>query len=245
MVARTDAPIMGRPYQVRGGTTRPGAPPASRHLDRPYHRGMSPRSAAAVSARAFRAILVVALFAALAGCAGASFDPSGPCTVDGRAPGSYPELEAVVRTTFRGEAPDRLDSGRNCTPQALATLVAHGVSAMRFAGATWDLGSSSGVTLAVFEAPALEPAWLAEFYEVGARAGRNVESVETKTVAIPDGRPGTRIDALNGESYQSVVVWSDGEHVRVALIASFIREVETKEAHDAVVDEALGAAIAP
>jgi hypothetical protein len=203
------------------------------------------RSPAVVRARALRAILVTTLVSALAGCGGSSFDPSGPCTADGRAAGSYPELEAVVRTTFRGEAPDRLDSGRNCTPQALATLVAHGVTAVRFAGATWDLGSSSGITLAAFEAPNLEAAWLAEFYEVGARTGRNVETVETRTVAIPDGRPGTRIDALNGESFQSVVVWSDGEHVRVALIASFIREVETKQAHDAVVDEALGAAVAP
>ena len=201
------------------------------------------RSAARFVSRAIGLVLVVVMLTGLAGCTGANFDPSGPCSTDGRALGAYPELEANVPTTFRGRAPDRLDSGRNCTPRALATLVAHGVTALQFAGATWDLGSSSGVTVAVFEAPELDAAWMAEFYEVGARAAKNTAAVEMRTVAIPDGRQGSRIDALNRESYQSVVVWSDGEHVRVALIASFIREVETKAAHDAVVDEALGAAI--
>ncbi len=115
---------------------------------------------------------------------------------------------------------------------------------VRFAGANWDLGSNSGVTLAVFEAPRLEAAWVAEFYEVGARAARRTESVEVGSVAIPDGSSGSRIDALNGESYQSVIVWPDGDRVRVALVASFIRAVETREAHDAIVDEALAAAMA-
>ncbi len=204
---------------------------------------MPPRSTAFFVARAIGLILVVAILGGLAGCAGPNFDPSGPCITDGRAPGAYPELEADVPTSFRGRAPDQLDSGRTCTPNALGTLVSHGVTALRFAGATWDLGSSSGVTVAVFEAPDLDAAWVAEFYETGARAAKNTAAVESRAVAIPDGRAGSRIDALNRESYQSVVVWSDGEHVRVALIASFIREVETKEAHDAVVDEALAAAI--
>lgn len=205
---------------------------------------MSPGFAAGFRARAARAILSTLLVAVVVGCAGATFDPSGPCTTDGRSAGAYPALEAIVQTTFRGRAPDRLDSGRNCTPDALATLGGHGVTELRFAGATWDLGSNSGVTLAVFEAPNLDAAWVAEFYETGARAGKNTESVEATTIAIPDGRKGSRIDVLNGESYQSVVVWSDSEHVRVALIASFTRQVETKEAHNAVVDEALAAAIA-
>jgi len=194
-----------------------------------------------------RAVLVsVAAVMALAAsaCSGTGFDPSGPCTTDGRAAGAYPQLEATVPATFRGRGPDRLDSGRNCTPQALATLVAHGVTELRFAGGTWDLGSSSGVTLAVFDATGLDPSWLAEFYEVGAKTAKNTQEVESRAVTIPNGSPGTRIDALNGESYQSVIVWSDGDRVRVALIASFIRETQTKVAHDAVVTEALQAAMA-
>lgn len=195
--------------------------------------------------RAGGAIAAAALLAGLAaGCAAGQFEPSGPCRTDGRTPGAYPQLEAIVPPTFRGRAPDRLDSGRNCTPRALATLIAHGVSELRFAGGTWDLGSSSGLTLAVFEAPGLDASWLAEFYEVGARSARKTESVEVRNMAMPNGVPGSRIDALNGESYQSVIVWPDGDRVRVALIASFIREVETKAAHDAVVTEALAAAMA-
>lgn len=206
---------------------------------------MPPRFATIVRARARAATVVVILCAGLAaGCGGAGFDPSGPCSTDGRAAGAYPKLEAIVPTTFRGRAPDRLDSGRSCTPPELATLVAHGVTELRFAGATWDLGSSSGVTLAVFEASSLDPAWVEEFYETGARTARNTESVDISTILIPDGSTGSRIDALNGESYQSVIVWPDGDRVRVALIASFIREIETKEAHDAVVTEALAAAVA-
>ncbi len=235
---------MGRPYQVRGGTGRRdalrGVPPGS-----PVSSPSCPLDFAAFThARPLRAIVLVVLLASLAGCTAAGFDPSGPCTSDGRAAGAYPELEAVVRATFRDRAPDQLDSGRNCTPQALGTLATHGVTALRFAGATWDLGSSSGVTLAALEAPNLEASWVEEFYEAGARNAKESVSVEVRTVSIPDGRPGSRIDTLNGESYQSVIVWSDGEHVRVALIASFIRQVETRDAHDAVVDEALAASIA-
>jgi hypothetical protein len=203
---------------------------------------MSPRFAALVPARAPRLLIIAALIAGLVGCVGAGFDPSGPCATDGRVPGAYPDLEAVVQASFRGRAADRLDSGRNCTPKALATLVTHGVSELRFAGANWDLGSSSGLTLAIFEAPRLDAAWVAEFYEAGARTAKRTESVEVRSVAIPDGSLGSRIDALNGESYQSVIVWPDGNRVRVALIASFIRAVETKAEHDAVVDEALAAA---
>jgi hypothetical protein len=205
---------------------------------------MSPGIGRSFRARALAAMVLVGLVACLAGCASGSFDPSSPCTTDGRQAGAYPALEAIATGTFRGRAPDRLDSGRNCTPQALATLVAHGVTELRFAGATWELGADSGLTLAAFEAPTLEAAWVAEFFEAGARTARNTDLVEVRTVAIPDGRPGKRIDALNGESFQSVVVWSDGEVVRVALVASFIRETETRQAHDAVVDEALAAAIA-
>ena len=205
---------------------------------------MPHRSALPAGARAVGTILVIVLLAGLvAACAAARFEPSGPCGADGRAPGAYPGLEAALPTTFRGRAPDKVDSGRNCTPRALATLVAHGVSELRFAGATWDLGSSSGLTLAVFEAPGLEAGWVSEFYEVGARTAKKTESVEVKPVALAGGRSGTRIDALNGESYQTVVVWPDGGLVRVALVANFIREIQTKERHDAVVTEALMAAM--
>ena len=52
-----------------------------------------------------------------------------------------------------------------------------------------------------------------------------------------------RVDALNGESFQTVFIWPDGERVRIVLVGSAIREIQTKAAHDAVVLNALIAAI--
>ena len=178
---------------------------------------------------------------ALTGCGSRPFDSSGACTEDGRAPGAYPALEAILPATFDGRGPDSLDSGRNCR-DSLGTLASHGVEEVRFAGAIWDLGSGGGVTQAVLEAADLQPAWVTEFYETGARAGRRVEEVTLSRVAVGE-RDGTRIDALNGESYQTVVIVPDlANRVRIVIVANAIREIATREAHDAVVGRALDAA---
>ncbi|MFL5726329.1 MAG: hypothetical protein ACJ77F_08315 [Chloroflexota bacterium] len=206
---------------------------------------MPPGSHALGRARAAVAVVVCGGLAALVlGCAGASFDPSGPCTSDGRRAGAYPDLEALVPHEFREATATAVDSGRNCTAASLGSLASHGVRELRFAGATWATGPNGGVTIAVFDAPGLEAEWVAEFYEQGARAGRDTESVESRQISIPDGRA-YRVDALNGESYQTVVDWQDGERVRVVLVASFIREVQSKADHEAVVDEAMAAAEVP
>jgi hypothetical protein len=189
------------------------------------------------------AALLVVLGFAVAGCA-SSFDPTGPCSTDGSVPGAYPELEAAVPTTFRSAAPAELDSGRACTTDGLGTLAGHGVKEIRFAGGTWTTGTDSGLSLAIFTTPdgsALEPAWLAEFYETGARAGKNVTSVEASDYPVTDAVQGRRIDVLNGESYQSIVVWGRNGQVAVALVADFIREIQTKDAHDVVVRAAVDA----
>jgi hypothetical protein len=193
---------------------------------------------------AARILALIVLLAVLAACGARPFEPTGPCTADGRAPGAYPSLEALLPTAFRDRPPDRIDSGRNCSATSLGALAANGVAELRFAGATWDLGSSSGVTLAVFEADELRAEWVARFYEAGARAGKQIETVEVRSVVLPGDRQASRIDTLNGESYQSILVWPEGERVRVALIASFVREVDTKAAHEAVVTDALAAALA-
>ncbi len=222
----------------------PAGPSAGSSAAGPYHHDVPPRFAARFRVRAVFAIAFLVVLGALAsGCAGATFDPSGPCNSDGQAAGAYPDLEALVPRSFQGRAPDRVDSGRNCTTGALATLALHNVTELRFAGAIWDLGSSSGVTLAVFEAPGLEASWMAEFFEAGARSARRVESVDAGPMQLSDGTAATRIDALNGESYQTVVVWPDGGRVRVALVASFIREIGTKDAHDVLVGEATAASL--
>lgn len=208
----------------------------------PFLDGRPRPSPGALRALAPSLLAVAVAVLAVAGCGGGSFDPAGPCTTDGRAAGAYPDLEALVPTSFDGRPPDRLDSGRNCSAAALGTLADAGIHELRFAGAIWDLGSNSGVTMAVLEADGLDLAVAAEFYETGARSGRNVDSVETSTIPV-GAVDGTRIDALNGESFQTlIVVPAEPNRVRVVIVASFIREVDTREAHDSVVTDAIAAA---
>jgi hypothetical protein len=193
------------------------------------------------------------LVAMLVGACSTTFDPTAPCTADGSgdgaARGTFPELEAAVPTTFRGGPPSALDSGRTCSTAGLSTLAGHGITELRFAGATWETGKDSGVSLATFatgSGPTLTPAWLAEFYETGARSGKNVQKVETTDYSIGGDIAGKRVDVLNGESYQTVIVWSRDNRVAAALIGNFIRDIQTREAHEKVVGEAVDAfAISP
>ncbi|TMC65552.1 MAG: hypothetical protein E6J17_01985 [Chloroflexi bacterium] len=198
-----------------------------------------------VATRGSRLVLPLAFgFAyAVAGCASASapFDPSSACTTDGHFSRAYPELEALVPGSLGGRAPDRLDSGRSCTDTALATLKQHGVDELRFAGGLWEQGSTSGTTLVVFESPMpLDAAWLAEFYEAGARAAKNTAAIEARPLSVA-GTAGYRLDTLNDDSYQTVVVWPRKGHVVAALVASGVREVGSRAAHEARVTGALGA----
>jgi hypothetical protein len=192
-----------------------------------------------------RLVLPVALGLVIvaAGCtsAAASFDPSSACTTDGHFSRAYPELEALVPASLGGRAPDRLDSGRSCTEASLATLKQHAVDELRFAGGLWEQGSNSGTTLVVFEAGRpLDAAWLAEFYETGARAAKNTDAIESRPVSVA-GTAGYRLDTLNDDSYQTVIVWPRKGHVVAALVASAVREVGTRAAHEARVTDALGA----
>jgi hypothetical protein len=168
------------------------------------------------------AVLAAALVVAAcsSGQPAPSFDPSGACTVDGRLPGAYPDLEARVPVALDGRAPAKLDSGRNCTPANLATLANHGLGEVRFAGASWSDGGARGRTLAVFSAPGLEPEWIAEWYLATAERGRRTEDIETFPVTV-DGRPGTRIQLVNDDRHQVVVVWPSGDGaVTQVVIAS-------------------------
>jgi hypothetical protein len=192
------------------------------------------------------AVLVVATVAALAGCvgrAGGSFDPAGPCAEDGQRPGAYPELEALIPTTFDGVPPDRLDSGRNCSATNLGSLNAHGIDELRFAGGLWETGARSGVTIAAFQAPGLTMERLAEFYETGARGARKTENISVGDYAVGSVE-GRRLDTLNDESFQTILVLAAESSglVPAVLVASDIREIGTREAHDAVVERAAAAA---
>jgi hypothetical protein len=186
--------------------------------------------------------LVVVLTLVLVGCGGTAFDPTGACTADGSTPGAYPDLEAAIPKLYKDAKPSNLDSGRACSASGLGTLAGHGVKELRFAGGTWSTGTDSGLSLAVFTSPdgsALNPAWLIEFFEAGARTAKNVTSVDTTEYAVTTAITGKRIDVLNGESYQSIVVWEKDGRIAVALVGDFIREIQTKEAHDLIVRRAV------
>lgn len=213
--------------QAHRRTARKIAAPAIRggfpYADRVIPRLRQAHPRARSLALATTAVLLLAAGLVAVGCAtapAATFDPAGPCLTDGKTPGAYPELEALLPSSLDGEPPTTVDSGRNCTPKNLGSLAAHGVSEVRFAGAIWDLGGSQGVTTAVFAAPGLEAEWMAEFYETSAETGRKTEDIETSAVTIA-GRPGQRMDLRNGESLQSVVVWPSAidDTVHVVLAA--------------------------
>ncbi len=172
-------------------------------------------------ARAIRLLVVLAAAVALAGCsAGAapSFDPTGACTGDGSAAGAYPELEALIPTMYHDTAPEKLDSGRNCTPVNLGSLAAAGIDEIRFAGGTWTFGEPA-VVLAVFTAPGLTADLLADYYaNSAAQAGRtDIIGQSSPTIA---GRQGRRLDTKTGEREQSVLVWPSADADRVNVIVT-------------------------
>ena len=153
--------------------------------------------------------IALAAALALAGCGAAtaaSFDPSGPCSSDGRASGAYPDLEALVPASYRGAPPDRLDSGRNCTAANLGALASAGISEVRFAGGTWTFGAERALVMAVFRTKGLTADSLDAFYTQSAHEAARTEIVGRSAPTI-DGRPGRRLDTKTGERLQTVVVW--------------------------------------
>jgi hypothetical protein len=210
MVGRTDAPLVGHPYQVRPRTS---PPPAAADGWLSYSVAMSPRPIVTIL---FAAVLVLG---ACAPAAAVSFDPTGPCTADGAAPGAYPELEALVPTSYEGRGPDRLDSGRNCTAENLGTLAGLGISELRFAGGTWDFGGNRAAALVVFEAPGLTAEAVADFYEKSAAAANRTQVIGRSTPSLA-GRTGHRLDTMTGDRQQTVVVWPAGAKDRVDVVLS-------------------------
>jgi hypothetical protein len=181
--------------------------------------------------------LALALLVVLAGCNGgavlASFDPNGPCTTDGRYPGAYPDLEALIPTLYMSTAPKTLDSGRNCTAANLGTLASKGVTALRFAGGTWTFGGERAAVLAIFTARGLDAAALAAFYAGSAQAAART-TVTGQTSPTVAGRPGYRLDTETGERTQTVVVWPARE-------TAVVNVVITDDLPDARIQDAIDA----
>lgn len=175
-------------------------------------------------------------------------NPLGPCGDDARTAGGYPELEALLPVgLFPGlTPPNRVDSGRSCSDVALGTLKAHGVTELRFAGATWNDGDNDGGTVvAVFATPnwvpLLEEAWVEEFYEAGARAGKKTDNIETSRPTYEGAGEVFRIDTLNDLSLQSIVVWQTAGLMHVVIVATDVTPLADRATHDQRVEIAVAA----
>jgi hypothetical protein len=167
-----------------------------------------------------RMAVLAAVVAVVAGCAGAaapSFDPTGPCSGDGSAPGAYPELEARVPSTFEERGPDRLDSGRNCSAENLGMLADEGIEEIRFAGGTWEFGSDIAAVLAVFAADGLTVDAMADWWESTARDSARTQILGSTDVEAA-GHEVHRLDTKTGERLQSVLVWEGGEPGQVNVV---------------------------
>jgi hypothetical protein len=172
--------------------------------------------------RLISAVMGLALAAILAACAGGatpSFDPTGPCSGDGSAPGAYPDLEALVPTSYEDRAPNRLDSGRNCSDENLGTLADEGIDEIRFAGGTWEFGSDIAAVLAVFDADGLTVDAMADWWESTARDSSRTEILGVTDVDVA-GREVHRLDTKTGERLQSVLVWKGAEPGQVNVVLS-------------------------
>jgi hypothetical protein len=163
----------------------------------------------------------------------ASFDPTGPCTTDGKAAGAYPDLEALVPTRYRGAPPDTLDSGRNCTVTNLGSLSQLGITEVRYAGGTWLFGAERAVVLAVFQTHGLNAEALAAFYFQSANAATRTKVVDQSAATIA-GRPGRRLDTTTGQRTQTVVTWPGAEpDVVNVVISNDLPDARIQDAIDA------------
>jgi len=171
-------------------------------------------------------VLLLGVAAVVAACgpeeASASFDPAIPCNGAARQQmqGAYPALEARVPLEIEGRPAASRDSGRFCAAETLGSVYEAGVTEVRFGGGIWEVGERGGIQLGAFEGDGLTPALLAEEYRQAADRSRRTEAVRATTLEI-DGRPAWRIDVVNGNSRQAIVVWgsADGAVVQVVVAA--------------------------
>lgn len=230
-VGRIHAPVFGPPR------IEP-QPPSARTPSRGYARAMA-RFAS------LRWLLPVVVSIAACSVTAPSFDPAAPCLRDDRGSALYPELEAQIPAEFQGRPADRVDSGRNCTARSLGLLLQRGVPTIEFAGGLWETGGRSGVTIALFRADGLQARDVFDFYKAGALAAPKTDATTEGSLLVA-GTNLPRLDTLNDESFQTVIVATGRSPglVRIVLVASAIRDVVTREAHEAMVDAAVSAALA-
>jgi hypothetical protein len=173
--------------------------------------------------------LILSVVAAACGSsASASIDPSAPCGgVDvQRAVGVYPDLESRLPATLAGREPSIRDSGRYCSRKTLGPLIAAGHDEVRFAGATFPTSGEAGLSLVVYAAPGLTADEMASAFRAGAASGRRVQVV-SDAERVVDGRAGRRLELINGDARQVVIIWPDAEMGRVmAVIGSDVSNAD-------------------
>ena len=195
-----------------------------------------------------RTLVALAIALCALGCQpSASFQPEGACVADGRAAGTYPELEARLPPRLGEAAPTTVDSGRSCSDAKLSTLRTRGVADLRFAGATWDLPREQSVVVAVFATPPgqppLEAGWMSEFYEAGARQSTKTENIDISHPSYEGPGEVYQLDTLNDLSFQSVIVWPGSGVVHAVIVATQLQPGGLSRAdHDAEVKLAVEAA---
>ena len=188
--------------------------------------------------------------ALLAGCGAnsASFDPSPLGCADGRAAAAYSDLEALLPADLAGKPPTTVDSGRSCTAGALSTYASHGITELRYAGATWNEGGGDATAIAVVSTPTTQPqlqqAWVEEFYLAGARASTKTENIEVTRPTI-DGTQVFSLETLNDLSLQTLLIWSATGPVHVVIVATQVEPSASRDAHDRRVKAALEASKGP
>jgi hypothetical protein len=189
---------------------------------------------------------LLALVLASAACTPSnSASPSAlDCPADIKAPGTFPNLEALLPRGMIEASPTTVDSGANCTNASLGSYRDHGIGELQFAGATWDYGNGNATVAAVLFArptgnqPALDVAWVEEFYTLGALNGRNTDDITRTRPTMPVAGEVFRLEALNGLSLQTVVIWKAGpaagigQFVRVVIVATTVEPDASRTDHD-------------
>ncbi len=176
----------------------------------------------------------------LVGCsdasAPASFDPAQPCAGadEQRMAGAYPDLEATIPTQLAGVAATTRESGRYCSATTLGTLADAGIDELHYGAGTWDRGSGKGVSLVTLEAAGLDAQAVYQSYLAGAQGNSKIHDI-TPTQPTLGGKPGYRIDFLNGDSsFQRILVWPGDRDGRVRVIlAADLLDAEIQAAVDA------------
>ena len=125
----------------------------------------------------------------------------------------------MVPTLYENKGPKTLDSGRKCTAEGLGTLRQAGFDEARFAGGTWDFGSTRAAALVVWSAPGLTADDVADFYTEGARTANRTRITGESTPTLA-GRPGRRLDTMTSDRLQTVVAWPAAQPDVVNVVIS-------------------------